>query len=117
MLILRESFRLGRKAIETVGRLFVQSEVLRHRHRAWRVGLSRQYQGPSLLQQLPGSDDASDESSDGETQLGKPRIGEDAQHLQGTECFDEDGNGELVKKKVLALQNMRRFRASRGPKS
>lgn len=81
MLILRESFRLGRKAIEAVGRLFVQSEVLRHRRRAWRVGLSRQYQGPSLLQQLPGFDDASDETSDGETHMGKPRIREDAQHF------------------------------------
>lgn len=109
MLILRERFRLGRKAIETVGRLFVQSEVLRHRRRTRRVGLCRQYQSPSLLQQLPGFDDASDESSDGETHLGKPRIGEDAQHFQGTEYFDEDGNGNWSGKKGLELQNMRRF--------
>lgn len=41
-------------------------------------------------------EDASDESSDRETHLGKPCVGEEAQHFQGTEFFDEIENGELV---------------------
>jgi len=84
--------------VEAVGQLPVHRNVLEHRRRAWRIGLSRHYQAPSLLQQLQGSDSPNDESSNGGKHSGKPRTGEGAQHFQGTDCFDENGKGNLIRK-------------------
>lgn len=91
------------QAIEAIDGLFDSKKVLRHRRRRRRVGPFRHYQGPSLLKQLPGSDNASDEALNGVTDSGKPRTGEDPQHFQVMEVYDEDRNANLIKENRLRI--------------